>query len=155
VSKSKDEPAGSMLPLPLQFLAAWLAVWLGRVLQQEVDYLMAENRVLRERLGNKKLRRSWAWTSSRLNAFAERFVLSIQSECFERMVPLGEEYLRRAILEYMAHYHGERNHQGLGNALVNGAEEDLVRAGRVVRRDRIGGLLHFYHRRTASSARAE
>jgi putative transposase len=45
-----------MLPLPLQFLAAWLAVWLGRVLQQEVDYLMAENRVLRERLGNKKLR---------------------------------------------------------------------------------------------------
>jgi hypothetical protein len=45
-----------MLPLPLQFLAAWFAVWLGRVLQQEVDYLMAENRVLRERLGNKKLR---------------------------------------------------------------------------------------------------
>jgi hypothetical protein len=45
-----------MLPLPLQFLAAWLAVWLGRVLQQEVDYLLAENRVLRERLGNKKLR---------------------------------------------------------------------------------------------------
>jgi hypothetical protein len=40
VSKTKDEPAGSMLPLPLQFLAAWLAVWLGRVLQQEVDYLM-------------------------------------------------------------------------------------------------------------------
>jgi putative transposase len=44
------------LPLPLQFLVAWLAVWLGRVLQQEVDYLLAENRVLRERLGRKKLR---------------------------------------------------------------------------------------------------
>ena len=56
VSKTKVVPAGLMLLLPLQFLAAWLAVWLGRVLQQEVDYLLAENRVLRERLGNKKLR---------------------------------------------------------------------------------------------------
>ena len=56
MSKTKDEPTGSMLPLPVQFLASWLAVWLGRVLQQEVDYLMAENRVLRERLGSKKLR---------------------------------------------------------------------------------------------------
>jgi len=42
-----------MLPLPVQFLASWLAVWLGRVLQQEVDYLMAENRVLCKRLGRK------------------------------------------------------------------------------------------------------
>ena len=33
MTRKKDEPAGSMLPLPLQFLAAWLAVWLGRVLQ--------------------------------------------------------------------------------------------------------------------------
>jgi hypothetical protein len=45
-----------MLPLPLQFLAAWLAAWLGRVLQQEVDYLTAENRFLREKLGGRKLR---------------------------------------------------------------------------------------------------
>ena len=56
MSKRKDEPRGSMLPLPLQFLAAWLAVWPGRVLQQEVDYLTAENRVLREKLGGRKLR---------------------------------------------------------------------------------------------------
>jgi len=47
-----------MLPLPLQFLAAWLAVWLGRVLQQEIDYLVAENRILREKLGGRKLRKS-------------------------------------------------------------------------------------------------
>jgi hypothetical protein len=44
-----------MLPLPLQFLAAWLAVWLGRVLQQRIDYLVAENRLLREKLGGRKL----------------------------------------------------------------------------------------------------
>ena len=38
------------LPLPLQFLAAWIGVWLGRVLQEQVDYLKAENLLLREKL---------------------------------------------------------------------------------------------------------
>jgi hypothetical protein len=51
VSSKKDESNGSKLPLPLQFLAAWLAVWLGRVLQQQVGYLVAENRILKEGLG--------------------------------------------------------------------------------------------------------
>ena len=46
---------GAMLPLPLQFLAAWLAVWLERVLQAQVDYLRAENRLLREKLGAMRL----------------------------------------------------------------------------------------------------
>ena len=44
-----------MLPMPLQFLAAWLAVWFQRALQQQVDYLMAENRILKEKLGDRKL----------------------------------------------------------------------------------------------------
>jgi len=43
------------LPLPLQFLAAWLAVWLERVLQEQVDFLKAENRLLREKLGGKRI----------------------------------------------------------------------------------------------------
>jgi len=44
------------VPLPLQFLAAWLAVWFARALQHQVDYLMAENRILGEKLGHQKLR---------------------------------------------------------------------------------------------------
>ena len=44
------------LPLPLQFLAAWIGVWLGRVLQAQVDYLKAENLLLRENLGTKPVR---------------------------------------------------------------------------------------------------
>jgi hypothetical protein len=44
------------LSLPLQFLAAWLAVWLERVLQERVDFLKAENRLLREKLGTKRIR---------------------------------------------------------------------------------------------------
>ena len=63
--------------------------------------------------------------SPNLNAYAERFVLSIKSECLERIVPLGEGHLRQAISEYMAHYHRERNHQGLGNALIDGERQDV------------------------------
>jgi hypothetical protein len=47
--------AGTDLPLPLQFLAAWLAAWLSRVLQAQVDFLKAENRLLREKLGTKRI----------------------------------------------------------------------------------------------------
>ena len=54
VSRNKVEPLGSMLPLPLQFLAAWLAVWFARALQRQVDYLMAENKILKEKLGDRR-----------------------------------------------------------------------------------------------------
>ena len=46
-----------------------------------------------------------------LNAFAERFVLSINTECLDRLIPLGEIHQCRAILDYTNHYHEERNHQ--------------------------------------------
>ena len=93
--------------------------------------------------------------SPNLNAFAERFVLSIESECLERMVPLGEGHLRQAISEYMEQYHHERNHQGLGNAPIDGEQQGVAGAGRVVRRKRLGGLLDFYHRKTARRERIE
>ena len=41
-----------------------------------------------------------------------------RSECLDRMIFFGEDSLRRAVREYLAHYHAERNHQGLGNAIV-------------------------------------
>ena len=87
--------------------------------------------------------------SPNLNAYAERFVLSIKSECLSRMVPLGEGHLRRAVTEYVAHYHGERSHQGLGNRLVAPANADVVGRGPVRRRERLGGLLNFYYREAA------
>jgi transposase InsO family protein len=87
--------------------------------------------------------------SPNLNAFAERFVLSIKTECLERMVLLGEWHLRRAISEYMRHYHSERNHQGLGNALIDGISTDTDGIGPVARRERLGGLLNFYYREAA------
>ena len=55
--------------------------------------------------------------SPNLNAYAERFVRSIKSECLAQVIPLGERHLRRCVSEYVEHYHHERNHQGLGNDL--------------------------------------
>ena len=88
-------------------------------------------------------------SSPNLNAYAERFVLSIRTECLDRIVPLGEAHLRRSISEYLRHYHAERNHQGLGNMLIDGAPSPVNTNGRVERRERLGGLLHFYTRAAA------
>jgi putative transposase len=85
-------------------------------------------------------------SSPNLNAYAERFVLSVRSECLDRIVPLGETHLRRSVHEFVQHYRLERNHQGLGNDLIDGAPNPANTNGRVKNRERLGGLLNFYHR---------
>ena len=85
--------------------------------------------------------------SPNLNAYAERFVLSIKSECLDRMVLLGERHLRRAIAGYVEHYHVERCHQGIGNRLIDGVPE--LASGPVARLERLGGILSHYYRETA------
>jgi putative transposase len=76
------------------------------------------------------------------NAYAERFVLSIKSECLRRMIFFGEASLRRAISEYVNHYHGERAHQGIGNERIE--QRDAVGEGEIVCDERLGGLLKCY-----------
>ena len=79
-------------------------------------------------------------------------MLSIKSECLGKLVPLGESHLRRAVSEYVEHYHRERNHQGVGNRLLTPAEGAVRPANNnapVERRERLGGLLNFYYRRAA------
>jgi transposase InsO family protein len=78
------------------------------------------------------------------NAYAERFVRSIKEECLDRIIPLGERHFRRAVHEFVQHYHLERNHQGLGNVLIDGAPARSV--GAIRRRSRLGGLLNYYER---------
>jgi putative transposase len=83
------------------------------------------------------------------NASAERFVRSIE-ECLERVILFGERHLRRTIAEFVTHYHGERNHQGIGNDLI----QPLERAGGqgpARRRHRIGGTLNYYYRAAQAS----
>jgi transposase InsO family protein len=79
------------------------------------------------------------------NAYAERFVRSIKEECLDRMILLGERHLRRALAEFVAHYHGERNHQGIGNELIQPLER-VDGHGPVRRRQRLGGTLNYYYR---------
>lgn len=86
--------------------------------------------------------------SPNLNAYAERFVLSIKSECLDRMVLLGEGHLRNAVREYLAHYHAERPHQGLEGRLIEPARNDNDSTP-IQCRERLGGLLRYYHRNAA------
>jgi transposase InsO family protein len=78
------------------------------------------------------------------NAYAERFVFSIKSECLDRMILFGESSLRRAVAEYVAHYHAERAHQGLGNERIDGRE--ATAHGEIQCRERLGGILKSYCR---------
>jgi transposase InsO family protein len=87
--------------------------------------------------------------SPNLNAFAERFVRSVRDECLSKVIPLGEQHLRELLREYFAHYHAERNHQGLGNVLIEPANDNHALTGRVLRRKRLGGMLSYYHRAAA------
>ncbi len=84
--------------------------------------------------------------SPNLNAYAERFVLSIRRECLDRFVPLSERHLRTAVTEYVVHYHTERNHQGLGNELITPLPASANDAGPIVSRERLGGILNYYYR---------
>jgi transposase InsO family protein len=87
--------------------------------------------------------------SPNLNAYAERFVRTIKESCLERMIFFGEEALRNAVHEFVAHYHLERNHQGLENRLIVPLAASVETAGSVERRQRLGGLLNYYHREAA------
>ena len=75
--------------------------------------------------------------------FVERFVRSIKSECLDRMIILGEAHLRYCIEQYIAHYHTERAHQSLDNTLI---EPPPQGTGKIIRQERLGGLLKFYRR---------
>ena len=82
-----------------------------------------------------------------LNAFAERFVLSVKSECLWRLLVFDEQALWRVVMEYAGHYHGERNHQALGNVIP--FPDELPDAGEIDCRERLGGVLKYYCRKGA------
>ena len=86
--------------------------------------------------------------SPNLNAHAERFVRSIKESCLNGLILFGEASLRRAISEFVLHYHQERNHQGLADRLIV-PRSDSQAAGSVCRHERLGGMLNYYYRSAA------
>jgi transposase InsO family protein len=88
--------------------------------------------------------------SPNLNAYAERWVRSVKEECLSRMILFGERALQRALSEYVCHYHAERPHQSKGNGvLISVADHAPQHAGLLHCRERLGGLLKYYHRDAA------
>jgi transposase InsO family protein len=87
--------------------------------------------------------------SPNLNAFAERWVRSVKQECLSKLILFGERSLRRALSEYVEHYHAERNHQGKSNVLLFPRVTKACRGGPAQCRERLGGLLRYYHQEAA------
>jgi len=84
-----------------------------------------------------------------LNAFCERWVLTVKTELLGRLVIFGEEGLRRALAKFVEHFHEERNHQGLSNVIPFPRRDHAADSGEVKCSERLGGLLKFYHREAA------
>ena len=72
-----------------------------------------------------------------------------ENRVLNRMIFFGEQSLCRAITEFSSHYHRERNHQGLLNALIEAHERVGSLHGNVRCCKRLGGLLSYYHRDAA------
>ena len=89
--------------------------------------------------------------SPNLNAYAERWVKSVKEEALSKLILFGEASLRRTLNEYLVHFHTERNHQGKGNVLLfpTAAQAKNRVDGSVACKERLGGLLKYYHREAA------
>ena len=84
-----------------------------------------------------------------LNAHLERVFGSLKSERIERMIFFSEQSWRTAIRQFVLHYHSERNHQGLGNRVIDPGDEVGRSEGGLRCRERLGGILRYYHRNAA------
>jgi hypothetical protein len=84
--------------------------------------------------------------SPNLNSYAERWVRSVKEECLSKLILFGEASLRRALTEFIDHFHGERNHQGKGNVRLfpAGKVGQQKPRTRVRCRERLGGLMKYY-----------
>ena len=87
--------------------------------------------------------------SPNLNAYAERYVRTIKEGCLDQMILIGEGSLRRAISEFVLHYHTQKNHQGLGNKIIRPEFAEFTSVGQIQCRERLGGMLRYYYRQAA------
>jgi hypothetical protein len=74
---------------------------------------------------------------------------SLKDESVSRLILFGENALRRTVLQFLAHYHRERNHQGLDNRIIQPADHVGSSQGLVACSQRLGGILRYYYRKVA------
>jgi putative transposase len=84
------------------------------------------------------------------NALAERFVRTIRAECLDWLLIIGRRHLEQVLSTYVAHYNRERPHRGLSLLSPDPPNNDPRPSnGKIERHDRLGGLIHEYHRAAA------
>ena len=108
---------------PFQFLLIAIAGWMNQRQQQAIEYLREENRVLREQLGDRRVR--------------------FNDDQRRRLA------VRAKGLGLVAHYLRARHHQGLGNRLLRPEPSHLGSNGVLKQRQRLGGMLNYYYRAVA------
>ena len=86
----------------------------------------------------------------RMNAYAERFVRTVRTECTDRMLIAGERHLHQVLHEFAGHYNSGRSHQGTGLDLRAPNDPNNVipfpaSPEHIQRRQRLGGLINEYH----------
>ena len=79
-----------------------------------------------------------------LNAYAERWIGSVKSECLDHLILFGQRSLAYVLQQYLAPHHRERNHQGLDNLIPFPDSRLEQTTGPVTKTERLGGLLQFY-----------
>jgi transposase InsO family protein len=91
------------------------------------------------------------WRAPRANAYTERFVRTVRTECVDWIFILNERHLESVLKTYVNHYNQERPHRGLDLRIPAGGPpvRQLDANGSIARRARLGGLIHEYHRKAA------
>jgi transposase InsO family protein len=87
------------------------------------------------------------YRSPKANAFAERWVRTVRTECLDWILALGRRHLERVLREYVVHYNSARPHRGLDLAVPDESEPPPRRPAaraHVRRHDVLGGLIHEY-----------
>jgi hypothetical protein len=89
------------------------------------------------------------------NVYAERWIRTVRAECLDWLLIVSRRHLAQVLRVYVAHYNAHRPHRALGLEPPDPSANPTVISGdrhRVHRRDRLGGLLHEYHRQAASTS---
>ena len=140
---------------PWQIIVVALAGWMSREQQKVLDYLIAENEILEEQVGGRRFRfsdrqrRKLATLAKSLGRRELRKLSTIVTpdtllRWYRQLIANkydGSAKRGVTVSAYVAHYHGERNHQGLGNRLLNGQQRAANDEGSIQCRRRLGGLL--------------
>jgi transposase InsO family protein len=83
------------------------------------------------------------------NAYVERVIGSIRSECLDHVIVFNERHLRRVLISYLHHYHRSRTHLSLAKDCPDPRPVRPPSHGKVIAIAQVGGLHHRYERLVA------